>query len=200
MALVGKYKLALRSLVLRNISMRIFRVLEHKGDSCSSAIVYEDEASCQFWLHSYSGYIPPEQEMEPDAGEDLRIIENLKNPETRIGNALAGASDSIDGAIEGFHHAFEEMIRRTQAGLPPEMPKPTGPPPKHVVAIRSVSTRKMGEVESRNLIRARQEAIARMKAEGRVRWKLIDPTPAGRRCQVLTIDGSDIFTVPLSSF
>ena len=184
--------------------MRAFRIIDFQGGEYYRCIVIEDVGHAQFRISSFSFGGGRTEEMqaqldriyeamqtEIDRGDVLDVLHFLRNasrfPESGRNEP---AADSIDAAVSQYKMRFREFMERFfPEKIPnrvPSEPEPTGEGSKPVL-IPMLGGSPSEESEQSKEMKNEDWDYAGGK---RMDWKPIGSTPAGRKCEVLTFDGS----------
>ena len=196
------------------LRMRAFRVIDFQGGEYYRCIVIEDVARAQFRIGSCSFGGGRTEEMqaqmdriyeamqtEIDRGDVLDVLHLLRNasrfPESAW-NELA--ADSIDAAVSQYKVRFRELMERFfPEKLPisvPSEPEPTRKGSRPVLLPMPGGSPSEEGSERSNQMKREVWDYAGGK---RLDWKPIGSTPAGRKCEMLTFDGSEEVIVGATS-
>lgn len=187
------------------LRMRAFRVIDFQGGEYFRFIVIEDVERSQFRLGRFSFAGGRTEEMqaqmdqiyeamkaEIDRDDALEVLESLKDarrfPES--GWTDSPVADSIDAAVSQGEMRFRESMERFFPGkIPvsvPSEPEPAGQSSAPVVMPMLRGSTSESE-HSKQVIKE----VWHFAGGKRLYWKPIRSTPAGRKCEVLTFDGSE---------
>jgi hypothetical protein len=194
--------------------MRAFRVIDFQGGEYCRCIVIEDIGRAQFQISSFSfggGRTEDVQEemdriyeamkTEIDRGDVLDVLHFLRNasrfPESARNEP---AADSIDAAVSQYKMRFRECMERFfPEKIPisvPSEPEPTGKGSRPVVLLMpGGSPSEAGSEQSKQM----KNEVWEYAGGKRMDWKPIGSTPAGRKCEMLTFDGSEEVLVGATS-
>jgi hypothetical protein len=194
--------------------MRAFRVIDSQGGKYYRCIVIEDVERAQFRVGSCSfgggrteemqaqmDLIYEEMQAEIDRGDVWDVLHFLRNasrfPESARNEP---AADSIDAAVSQDKMRLWEYIERFfPEKIPisvPSEPEPTGKGSKPVVIpMPSGSASEEESEQSRQM----KKEVWDFAGGKRWEWKPKGSTPAARKCEVLTFDGSEEVLVDADS-
>ncbi len=188
------------------LRIRAFRVIDRQGGKYSRCIVTEDVERAQFQAGSWSrGSFPSEDiqaqidmievtRAETDKNDAWNVLQALRDvarfPESLLDEPVA---DSIDAAVSKKEMRFQELMEMVAQGkIPISVPgehEPTSKSSKpRIVAVPVLSS--PSEEESQETQRMIDE-VWDFAGGMRLEWKPIGNTSAGRKCEVLTFDGSE---------
>jgi hypothetical protein len=181
--------------------MKALRVIDHRDGNYSKWIVIEDVERAQFRTGSHvsGSSLPKGMKAEIDKNDAWNVLHALRNaarfPESD--QIHWPISDSIDAAISRDELWIQEFWDRARYGTTPssspEEPEPTDQRPRPtIVAAPS------GHPSEEELQRMIKE-VWDFAGGKRLKWKPIGGTPSGRRCEVLTFDGSEEVLVGATS-
>jgi hypothetical protein len=194
--------------------MRAFRVIDFQGGEYYRCIVIEDLGRAKFRISSFSfgggrteemqaqmDRIYEEMQTEIDRGDVLDVLDFLRNasrfPES---DGNEPAADSIDAAVSQYQMRFRESMERFfPEKMPisvPSEPELTGNGSTPVlITMPGGSPSQEGSEQSKQM----KNDVWDYAGGKRMDWKSIGSTPAGRKCEVLTFDGSEEVLVGATS-
>lgn len=191
--LVGAHKIMNHEPML--LRMRAFRVIDRRDGNYSKWIVIEAVERALFRTGSHiSGSIPPRaMKAEIDKNDEWDVLNSLRNAARLPENAQIHwpVADSIDTAIsqeEIRMQGWWEQARQLTPSLVPNEPKSTDQSSRSIVATPG------GHASEEELQRMIKE-VWDFAGGKRLKWRSARQTPAGRKCEVLTFDGSEIVLV-----
>ncbi|MEW6212452.1 MAG: hypothetical protein AB1631_29270 [Acidobacteriota bacterium] len=184
------------------IRMRAFRVVDREERKYFRCIVTEDVERAQFRYGSCSfGGAPPEEDSIPeairaeidrsDAWNALQALrEDARFPEN---DSDESAADSIDAAVSQGKMRLQGLMEMVfQGKIPISDPSEHEPTSKRsepmAMAVPVLSS--PSEDESQETQRMIDE-VWDFAGGKRLEWKPVGNTPAGRKVEVLTFDGSE---------
>jgi len=194
--------------------MRAFRVIDFHGGEYYRCIVIEDVERAQFRIGScsFGGGRTEEiqaqmdrtyeaMQTEIDRGDVLDVLEFLRNasrfPES---DGNEPAADSIDAAVSQYKMRFRESMERFfPEKIPisvPSEPELTGNGSTPVlIPMLGGSPSQEGSEQEKQM----KKDVWDYAGGKRMDWNPIGSTPAGRKCEVLTFDGSEEVLVGATS-
>lgn len=182
------------------IRMRAYRIIEIRDRKYSNWIVTEDIEREQFSVaSSYGGSLGvPKHDRSDTRNALIALREELRRSFSSVPmNTLLprAASDSIDRAIaqaEIRSKKLRELAHQSRAGgsVPEDIRAAVQPSEPSIMIVPVPSKPPSQEEFDRELQRLDNEL--REYVGGRqMKWKSKGRTPAGRKCEVLTLDGSE---------
>ena len=171
------------------LRMRAFRVIDRRDGNYSKWIVIEDVERAQFRTGSHVSGSSPLRGMkaEIDRSDAWDVLNSLRNaarfPESDQIHRPLGAS--IDAAITQDEIRLQELLEWARHGTVAKEPEPNGQRSKPIIVAAPD-----GHTSDDELQRMIEE-VWDFAGGKRLKWKPIGRTPAGRRCEVLTFDGSE---------
>jgi hypothetical protein len=194
------------------IRMRAFRVISLQGRTYSRCILIEDVERAQFRLGSCSFESGAAEEMqaqidrffeamqaELDRSDTWKVLHFLRYASRFPEDAyrLVLVANSIDAAVSQVERMWQEVreqVSQKYGKIPssvPSEPEPTGKGSKPMIrAVRGGSSSEEGR---------EQKELWDYAGGKRLEWKPVGNTPAGRKCEVLTFDGSEeVLVGPIS--
>lgn len=210
LATVDKLDLSLQELVgaskIMNhesmpVRMRAFRVSERRDGIYSKWIVIEDVERGQFRTRaSSSGSSPPRgMKAEMDKNDAWDVLNSLKNGVRFPENAQIHrpVANSIDAAISQEEIRMQEFWDHARHSTIPSA-APKEPQPTDQISRPTIVTAPSGYPSDDELERMIKE-VWDFAGGKRLKWKPISRTPSGRKCDMLTFDGSDVVLVSPTS-
>jgi hypothetical protein len=180
-----------------SVRMRAFRVINYRGGIYSKWIVIEDVERGQFRTGASSSGSYPSKGMkaEMDKNDAWNVLNSLKNAtRTQIHWPVA---NSIDAAISQEEIRMQEFWDRARhSTVPSASPKESQPTDQ--ISRPTIAAAPSGYPSDDELERMIKE-VWDFAGGKRLKWKPISRTPSGRKCDVLTFDGSDVVLVSPTS-
>ena len=181
------------------LRMRAFRVIDFQAGEYYRCIVIEDVGRAQFRIISFSfgggrteeiqtqmDRIYDAMQTEIDRGDVLEVLDFLRN----FSRFPEPDGNSIDAAVSQYKIKFRKSMERFfPKKIPisvPSEPEPTGKRSKPVL----IPMRGGGPSD---------KEVWDYASGKRMDWKPFGSTPAGRKCEVLTFDGSEEVLVGATS-
>jgi hypothetical protein len=176
------------------LRVRALRVIDRQGGAYSRWIVLEDVDRAQFRVGSYIAFGDgPTKGMKGrmDRDDAWDVLNSLRNASRFPENALIHwpEGDSIDAAISHEQIKGQELQDWALHGKAPGWTPREHEPSDQISKPTIVTTQGGGpsEVELQQMIKEVWDFAGRK----RLKWKPIGRTPAGRKCEVLTFNGSE---------
>jgi hypothetical protein len=201
---IGEYKMNYES---KPIRMKAFRVIDRQGGKYNRCIVIEDVELAQFRFGGGSYQSAPTEEMqaqmdrwaeaiqaELDRNDAWNVLNSLRNDSRFPEHAQDDpAADSIDAAVSQAEMSLRERMEWVAQGkIPisdPSEHEPTGKSSKPgIVAVPVLGSPSEEELQkTQRMI----DEVWDFAGGKRLEWKPVGNTPAGRKVEVLTFDGSE---------
>ena len=179
----------------KTIRMRAFRVSDNRHGNYSKWIVLEDLEIGQFALGPHSGFggVPTRGMKATFDREDAWSVLNSLRNALRLRDdpaiQLQVVADSIDTAISQGETRKQEIFDWGLRGKTPSWAlKERGPGGK---TIEQTITATEGKVPSEEEFQRLEKEVWDFAGGKRLKWKPIGRTAAGRKCEVLTFEGSE---------
>jgi len=182
----------------KKIRMRAYRITEIRGRMYSNWIVLEDVERGVFRVASSnggSGGVPTHDPSNTRNALNALMQEWQRNFSSVPFKTLLplATADSIDGAVaqaEIRRKKLRELARQLRAGLPlPEDFMRAGQSSEPPIIAEAGEPRSDEEWDRR--LRRADKKVSDYGGGRRMKWKPKGRTPAGRKCDVLTFDGSE---------
>lgn len=184
------------------LRVRAFRVTGRMGGNYSKWIVLEDLQHTKFRVANYVGYGgAPTTRMtqEMDKNDAWNVLNCLRNA-TRFpekDRSQWPAADSIDGAVSQeeirMQELWDQALHWTAPGSFAREHEPFGKKPKPIAKATK------GSGPSEDELQQMIKEVWDFAGGKRLKWRRMGRTPAGRKCEVLTLDRRVELLVGLTS-
>jgi hypothetical protein len=176
--------------------VRVFRVIDRRDGSYSRWMVFEYIERGKFLPGSYAsfgGHPSKRGKARRDRQDAFDVLNSLKNKARRAVDAtkLVLGADSIDGAVsQGEFHRQQLSDWALHGKAPGSLSRVGG---EHVgdAPQRPMMQREVHDDSDDEVLQRMVKEVWDFGRGRRLRWKRTGRTPAGRECDVLTVDGSE---------
>ena len=191
----------------KKVPLRVFRVRRDQGNACGAWIVYNDPARNLFFATSYHGNPPVGSKIRElrDVEDAWSAVDSLRGClSARLDLAAPWSSDSVNEACDRLDAMCQEIEEEEE--LEELTFDLTNQDVSHVepdaAAADTLAAQDPGILATQDPLeqdydheewgRERFKEIRKMARAKDVHWKPIDPTPDGRECDILIIDGREV--------